>query len=1095
MKKRLLAIFLSLCLVMGILSTPVFAASDDLTPPVVKSISMNSPGGTVVAGDTLYFDIEVEDESEITGGYLNFYADTTDGRNSISTQFVSYNSETHIVKMTLQIQDDTPSGVWRLNSVAMSDYYGNSITYRKDYLPGDIPFDDYVFTVSETSGDLTPPVVKSVSMDNPGGTVIVGDTLYFDVEVEDKSEVTGGYLSFYADTTDGRNSVSTRFVSYDSETHIVKMTLQIQDDTPSGVWRLNSVAMSDYYGNSITYRKDYLPGDIPFDDYVFTVSETSGDLTPPVVKSVSMDNPGGTVIVGDTLYFDVEVEDKSEVTGGYLSFYADTTDGRNSVSTRFVSYDSETHIVKMMLPIQDNIPSGVWRLNSVTMSDYYGNSITYRKDYSPGDISFDNYIFTVASTETLPDSVSIPDTIEVRVRDVHTIRPTVTPATSVPKWVWTSADTSIAEVHNAGGGTSCNITGIAPGTTTITGTTQNGLTASCEVTVTDAPLPESGTVNELYHVGVGSYVDIAPVLTPANATTLYEVTSDNPHVAGIATTAGHTGVRIEGNNPGTATITIRGANNLVMTTTVKVGNDSDRQHEKTTVAGYAPTCTREGRTGAVRCSACWYIFTEAEVIPATGHSFGDWTVITNATATASGLKERVCASCGYRETEVIPATGNPSGGGNSSGDSGSSGGNSSSGGSSSGGGSSGSTSNPSSSNNQTGNITANNQSIPAKVNNNVAEVTATEKQLSEIIEKTVAGDTVKFDVSAEEKVSEISIPQNAVKAINGNENISGLSITMQSGSIEMSGDALQTVSDALTGSNDHLAIKVNTVDIDAIPSTQKYPIANVLSSAVFVELSASIVHKDNAGKTVSTEALHEFGGNVTVSVPYERPADMEGRQIIACYIADDGAITYFPVKYESGIATFTTTHFSTFAVLESRAATFQDVDISAWYMTSVEYALQSGLMGGYNSERFGTNDNLSRAQLAQILYNKEGRPAVTDGSSFADVAPGAWCAPAITWAAERGIVGGYGNGMFGPDDNITREQLAVMLWRYAGSPAATDKELHFTDADKASGYALEALRWAVENCVINGKGGGILDPKGLATRAQVAQMLKNYLNR
>ena len=90
-------------------------------------------------------------------------------------------------------------------------------------------------------------------------------------------------------------------------------------------------------------------------------------------------------------------------------------------------------------------------------------------------------------------------------------------------------------------------------------------------------------------------------------------------------------------------------------------------------------------------------------------------------------------------------------------------------------------------------------------------------------------------------------------------------------------------------------------------------------------------------------------------------------------------------------------------------------------------------------------------------------------------------------------MGGYGNGMFGPNDNITREQLAVMLWRYAGSPAATDKELHFNDADKASGYALDALRWAVENGVINGKGGGILDPKGLATRAQTAQMLKNFL--
>ena len=169
--------------------------------------------------------------------------------------------------------------------------------------------------------------------------------------------------------------------------------------------------------------------------------------------------------------------------------------------------------------------------------------------------------------------------------------------------------------------------------------------------------------------------------------------------------------------------------------------------------------------------------------------------------------------------------------------------------------------------------------------------------------------------------------------------------------------------------------------------------------------------------------------------------------------------------------------------------------VGTWYHEAVDYVLRNNLMGGYGNGLFGPNDTLTRAQFAQILYNKEGRPAVTGGGIFTDVAPSAWCAPAITWAAERGIVGGYGNGMFGPNDNITREQLAVMLWRYAGSPAATDKELHFNDADKASGYALDALRWAVENGVMSGKGGGILDPKGLATRAQTAQMLKNFLGK
>lgn len=102
---------------------------------------------------------------------------------------------------------------------------------------------------------------------------------------------------------------------------------------------------------------------------------------------------------------------------------------------------------------------------------------------------------------------------------------------------------------------------------------------------------------------------------------------------------------------------------------------------------------------------------------------------------------------------------------------------------------------------------------------------------------------------------------------------------------------------------------------------------------------------------------------------------------------------------------------------------------------------------------------------------------------------------AVAWAAEQGIVSGYGNGLFGPNDNITREQLAVMLWRYAGEPVATDKELHFTDEGEASGYALDALRWATENGIINGYGDGRLGPRGLATRTQAAQMLMNFLKK
>ena len=175
------------------------------------------------------------------------------------------------------------------------------------------------------------------------------------------------------------------------------------------------------------------------------------------------------------------------------------------------------------------------------------------------------------------------------------------------------------------------------------------------------------------------------------------------------------------------------------------------------------------------------------------------------------------------------------------------------------------------------------------------------------------------------------------------------------------------------------------------------------------------------------------------------------------------------------------------------SAGFSDVDSGAWYAGAVDYVREHGLMEGVGEGRFDPEGSLTRAMLVTVLWRQAGQPVVNYLMRFSDVDGGQWYTEAIRWATSRGIVGGYGNGMFGPNDNITREQLAVMLWRYAGSPAATDKELHFTDVDKASGYALEALRWVVENGILNGYGDGRLGPRGQATRAQVAQMLKNYL--
>ncbi len=172
---------------------------------------------------------------------------------------------------------------------------------------------------------------------------------------------------------------------------------------------------------------------------------------------------------------------------------------------------------------------------------------------------------------------------------------------------------------------------------------------------------------------------------------------------------------------------------------------------------------------------------------------------------------------------------------------------------------------------------------------------------------------------------------------------------------------------------------------------------------------------------------------------------------------------------------------------------FTDVSEGDWYYEAVQFVQAEGLMNGYGSGNFAPDAQLSRAQLAQILFNKRGRPEVDHLSDFSDVGDEAWYTEAVRWAASQGIVGGYGNGTFGPNDPITREQLAVMLWRYSGSPAATNKELHFSDEGEISAFALEALRWAVENGILNGYDNGRLGPQGQATRAQAAQMLKNFI--
>lgn len=174
---------------------------------------------------------------------------------------------------------------------------------------------------------------------------------------------------------------------------------------------------------------------------------------------------------------------------------------------------------------------------------------------------------------------------------------------------------------------------------------------------------------------------------------------------------------------------------------------------------------------------------------------------------------------------------------------------------------------------------------------------------------------------------------------------------------------------------------------------------------------------------------------------------------------------------------------------------FHDVPAGSWSADAVAFVSSHELFNGTGEAVFSPNEPMTRGMLAVVLHNLESNPELAFSGAFQDVDESAWYAKGIYWAAAQGIVNGYGDGTFGAKDPITREQMAVMLWRYAGEPEVSGSDLNFVDADAISSYALLAMRWAVENGIINGKGGGVLEPKGPATRAQVAQMLINYLTR
>ena len=260
--------------------------------------------------------------------------------------------------------------------------------------------------------------------------------------------------------------------------------------------------------------------------------------------------------------------------------------------------------------------------------------------------------------------------------------------------------------------------------------------------------------------------------------------------------------------------------------------------------------------------------------------------------------------------------------------------------------------------------------------------------------------------------------------------------------------------------------------------------------------------------TVQLSLAHDgrFGFTMTLSAPLgrdnadywanlywynERTEELEFQQ--AARIARDGT------------AEFALDHASDYAiVIDDRShepvdLPFTDVPEGYWAYDAIQYVYGEGLMAGTSGSAFSPEGTTTRGQIVTILWRLSGSPVVNYRMDFSDVDPAAYYGEAIRWATSEGIVGGYGGGVFGPNDPITREQLATMLWRYAqteGYDVSVGEDtniLSYTDAFDVAEYAISAMQWACGAGVINGTGdGSTLTPQGQATRAQAAVMLQRF---
>ena len=342
--------------------------------------------------------------------------------------------------------------------------------------------------------------------------------------------------------------------------------------------------------------------------------------------------------------------------------------------------------------------------------------------------------------------------------------------------------------------------------------------------------------------------------------------------------------------------------------------------------------------------------------------------------------------------------------------------------------------------------------------------------------------TIAPETTGEVSAMHVTLPAASVREIAAD---TGAQLLLRTpvGSVTLDKGALASVAEQAGGSDLEFSLEAKTAAEAGLP-------AEGLENSIIVSVQIT-----SGGETIT-----RFGGNtLTISLPVDDTYTPGEFYKVVVLSADGTAETHWGQAVAGEGGTFveiTTPHLSTFVVTGERAGVFADVAEDAWYAGAVRFVTAKELFQGTGEDTFSPDAAMTRAMLATVLYRMAGSPAAAGASPFADVKAGAWYADAVAWASENGIVQGIGDGLYGTDRPVSRQELATMLCRFAayrGLDVTQAADLTaYADTDGISDWALDAMKWANAARLITGVTSSALEPAGHATRAAVATVLMRF---